>query len=88
MQNKEILKNLYLGLLNESERKRERTKYHEEEDVAYEALYATFTEEQKKLFDKYYLCSGGVMGELESQAYAQGVKTGVWLAFELCDFSP
>ena len=50
MQNKEIIKNLYYGWIDESERKRERTERDEEEYKAYEALYATFTEEQKALF--------------------------------------
>ncbi len=88
MQNKEILKNLYYGWINESERKREWTERNEEEDKAYEALYATFTEEQKELFDEFDLCNCGVVGQLQEQAYAQGIKTGFWLAFELCDFSP
>ena len=88
MQNKEILKNLYYGWIDESERKRERTERDEEEYKAYEALYATFTEEQKELFEEFYLCNCGVIAQLEEQAYVQGVKTGFWLAFELYDFSP
>lgn len=88
MQNKEIIKNLYYGWIDESERKRERTERDEEEYKAYEALYATFTEEQKALFEEFYVCNCGVIAQLEEQAYAQGVKTGFWLALELYDFSP
>ena len=57
MEKKEILKNLYYGWIDESERKRERTQRDEEEYKAYEALYATFTEEQKELFEEFYLCT-------------------------------
>lgn len=85
---KDILKNLYNGFLNESERSRKRTETDEKMDGAYEAMYKTLTEEQKRLFEEFYFYSGGVLGEQEEEAYVRGFKTGAWLVFELFDFSP
>ena len=86
---KDILQLIFYGQLNESERsmeefvnRRETKACHE----AYEKLFATFSEEQKKLFEEYYCCQGGYEGLHLERTYANGFKAGFWLAVQTLDF--
>ena len=86
---KHILHHLYLGNFNENERsiaQFKNTKEFLDRDNAYKALEKTFTDQQLKLFDEYFLADGGCMGLVLERAYANGFQTGFWLAFELFNF--
>ena len=85
---KSIIDLMYEGEINEAEREIEGTEYDQEEDERREALVRTLTKEQEKLFDKFCEASCMYYGVMEKRAYERGLKTGVWLGIELCDFSP
>ncbi|MBQ8375269.1 MAG: hypothetical protein IJX98_06850 [Clostridia bacterium] len=68
------------GLRNSEEMKKRKE--------AIECLVATFTQEQDKLFDEYYLCDGACVGRQLEKVYALGFKTGVLIGMELAEFDP
>ena len=89
---KDIAQLLYHGKLHEWDRPLTgeimQSKEFQEENKYYEQLFATFNDEQKKLFEEYFLYSGGVSGLIQERAYANGFKTGALMAMQLLDFDP
>ena len=88
---KDIIKCIFYGGLAESERGTKEFQDTEEfrkRNEAYDKMEATFSEEQRKLFEEYYFWDGGCFNLQIERAYANGLKTGVWLAAELADFQP
>ena len=88
---KNILEELYYGNINECERRLGKIT-HTEEYKAYikslDKLVASFNEEQEKLFDEYFLATGGYEDVLLKRTYANGVKVGLSVGLELIDFDP
>ena len=89
---KDIVRLLYNGRLHEWDRllTEEITQSEEfqEEIKYYERLFATLNDEQKKLFEEYFLYSGGVSGLIQERAYVNGFKTGALMVMQLLDFDP
>ena len=88
---KNVLSDLYYGRLNEMERdtkKLQETNEYKQYDECYKKLTATFTEEQAKIFEEYFEWEAVYTGLVKERGYKNGVKLGIWLAFELMDFEP
>ncbi len=83
---KNIIESMFYGEINEAERKLN-VKLSQEWEKVFEAFEKSLTEEQRELFDKYYIEDGAHIGEIERERYEQGFKTGFWLAMQLTDFS-
>ena len=69
---KDIAQLLYHGKLHEWDRplteEITQSEQFQEEIKYYERLFATFNDEQKKLFEEYFLYSGGVSGLIQERA--------------------
>ena len=88
---KDILKHLYYGNINESERGIEEFLETEEYKKYYEAgdkFDESLTDEQKQLYNEFFLRSGSLQDLHCERAYANGVKFGIWLMLEVMDFDP
>lgn len=88
---KDVLDELYYGNINESERllgKISETEEYKEYCQTADKLIATLSEEQQKLFDEFFLASGGYESVCMKRTYKNGVKLGMALALELLDFDP
>ncbi len=83
---KNIIESMFYGEINEAERKFN-VKLSKEWERVFEVFEKSLTEEQRELFDKYYIEDGAHIGEIERERYEQGFKTGFWLAMQLADFS-
>lgn len=83
---KSIIDAIACGEINEWDGKYERTKEDEEAEKAMDALENTFSEEQKRLFERYFETTMAIAAKQESYYYARGFKTGVWLGLEISDF--
>lgn len=86
---KDVVKQLFNGELHEWDRPLLEIRNSEEMEKynrAYEALYATLSHEQKKLFDEYFLCEGGVDVLFQERVYANGFKTGALIMLEILRF--
>ena len=81
---KDIIESIFYGEVNEAERKL-RVELPKEWKSTFDAFEKTLTEEQKELFDKYYIEDGAHIGAIERERYEQGFKTGFWLAMQLVD---
>ena len=51
-------------------------------------IMQVYHEEQKSLFNEFYLVSGGYESLCLKRTYANGIKLGMALALELIDFDP
>lgn len=83
---KNIIESMFYGEINEAERKLN-VKLSKEWAKAFESFEKSLTEEQRELFDKYYVEDGAHIGEIERERYEQGFKRGFWLAMQLINFS-
>ena len=83
---KNIIESMFYGEINEAERKLN-VRLSKEWEKAFEAFEKSLSEEQRELFDKYYIEDGAHIGEIERERYEQGFKTGFCLAMQLADFS-
>ena len=88
---KDILKKMYYGNLNESERPLKGL-YQSEEfkkmNECYEKLMKSLTKEQKDLFEEYYESNLGVECMEKECLYENAVKTGICIGLEMMDFEP
>lgn len=88
---KNVLSHLFYGNLNESERRHEHVKDTEEYKKYYEyidKLSATFSQEQLKLFNEYFVLESAYEGLIQETIYTNGVRLGMCLILELIDFKP
>ena len=84
---KDIITKFYYGDLQESEFQNKTNKKMEEaERQAAEMLFATFNEEQKRLFDVFYEALMGNLSDDKAHTYKRGMQMGFWLGLELYNF--
>lgn len=84
---KDIITKLYYGDLQESEvQNKTNEKAEKAERQAAEALFATFNDEQKRLFDAFYEALMGTLSEDKAHTYKRGMQMGFWLGLELYNF--
>ena len=88
---KSVLDKLYYGNINESERllgKIAKTEEYKQYQECLDKFTGTLNEKQATLFDKFFFALGGYHGLLLKRTYANGVKLGMALGWELVDFDP
>lgn len=88
---KNVLDELYYGNIYESDRilgKIAETEEYKQYCKITDKFISTLTEEQKSLFNEFYLVSGGYESLCLKRTYANGIKLGMALALELIDFDP
>ena len=83
---KKVLSELYYGNINEAEKSVEdlrKSKEYQKYSESLDKLIATFSEEQEKMFDEYFVAEGNYASLERERIYANGVKLGFALAVEL-----
>ena len=86
---KNILELLYYGQINEAERSdnpHSHIQPPDEEDKAYDLLYASLSDKQKELFEKWEEHYANRMGDRMDYTFARGFKMGFHLALQVMDF--
>ena len=85
---KNIIELLYYGQINEAERSdnpHSHIQPPDEEDKAYDLLYSSLSDEQKKLFEQWEELYANRMGDRIDYTFARGFKIGFHLAFQVAD---
>ncbi len=89
---KDVVGLLYNGKLHEWDRPLTeeimQSEEYKQRDKYYKLLFATLNDEQKKLFEEYYLYSAGKSGLMQERAYSNGFKTGVLMAMQVLQHDP
>ena len=83
---KKVLSELYYGNINEAEKSVEdlrKSKEYQKYSESLDKLIATFSEEQEKMFDEYFVAEGNYASLERERIYTNGVKLGFALAVEL-----
>ena len=83
---KKVLSELYYGNINEAEKSVEdlrKSKEYQKYSESLDKLIATFSEEQEKMFDEYFVSEGNYASLERERIYTNGVKLGFALAVEL-----
>ncbi|MBQ8291095.1 MAG: hypothetical protein IJX88_01110 [Clostridia bacterium] len=86
---KHILRHLYYGFLNESERyvkALRETEEYRQMTACYKKFAATFTDGQRELYQEFDAATVAYFDLEQERVYSNGFKTGVWLTFEFMDF--
>lgn len=83
---KKVLSELYYGNINEAERGAEdllkSQEYQKRKEIA-KKLFASFSKEQKQIFDEYFFAEAAYMDLEKLRCYKNGIKIGFVLAIEL-----
>ena len=83
---KKVLSELYYGNINEAEKSIEdlrKSKEFQKYSESLDKLIATFSAEQEKMFDEYFVAEGNYASLERERIYTNGVKLGFALAVEL-----
>lgn len=83
---KKVLSELYYGNINEAERSTEdllkSQEYQKLKEIT-EKLFASFSKEQKQIFDEYFFAEVAYTDLEKRRIYKNGIKIGFALAIEL-----